>query len=367
MRLASCVYTRDRRRLTTLLSAGSMLLAFGCDAQATQAYRGESLLTLLGTVEIPEPRAGGPLVPALMFQDGSSRFRLVDVGVQGEFPSNFRLDVYEAPPAQVVQQSPFPKEPAGALGYITAVPADHPDSIRFAAVVGTSGTGPCEAPGRCVNQSTWCADDGDCYQETRTCPKAESPDADCKIDGFGDPELKRPPWQMFAGFSQNYLVAYLTDEASADSYMAFALGSRDKLAPGYHLLAVREPSDEERADRADCIERSDSIAAARINEPRGTDFRPDELDGYACNVPVTCTEGFECQPTQPRDRLCDVGEPAASEIVEQFQRARELAAFELRCPTAGWILTHVPDAQDERISVKLSADANPWLRRLSGL
>lgn len=351
-------------RATTLLM---MLSVLGCDAQATQSYRGESLLTLLGSVEIPEPRASGPLVPALMFQDGGSTFRLVDVGVQGEFPADFRLDVYETPPAQVVQGPPFPNEPAGALGYITAVPADHPDSIRFAAVVGTSGPEPCEAGGRCVSQGTWCADDGECYQETRTCPKPDSPDADCKIDRFGDPELKRPRWEMFAGFSQNYVVVYLTGEASVDSYTAAALGTRAKLAAGYHLFSVREPSDEERADREVCIEQASNLAAARVNEPRGTDFRPDELRGYACNAPVSCTEGFECTPSEPNPRLCDLPGLTALELVEEYQRARELAALELRCPDAGWVMTHVPDAQRERITVKLSADANPWERRLSAI
>lgn len=342
------------------------LLVGGCDAQAANGYRGESLLTLVGTVEIPEPRAAGPLVPALMFPDQGSMFQLVDVSVKGEFPSDFRIDVYEPPPDSVLRPAPFLDEPAAAIGHITAVPQGHPGIIRFATQTVASASA-CADEGRCVSRAMWCADAGECYRETRTCPEPDSPDADCTIEAEGDPQLKLPPWEAFAGFSQNYLIAYLSGPVSAKSYTALALGAHQKLAAGYHLLAVREPTEEESAEIESCERDAEDIALARLNEPRGTDYRAEEFTTpQPCFDAGTCAEGFECEPLDdlPQGRLCDLSDAARSELQDTFERAAMKARVELRCPVAGWVLTHVPDAQRERISVRLAPDANPWKRSL---
>lgn len=363
-------------RVTNVACSVSILsfLAWGCDAQAGTDYRGQSLLTLLGTVEIPEPRAAGQFVPALMFPDGSSSstYQLVDVAVEGEFPSEFRIDIYKPPPNHVLESVPSLHEPPAAVGWITAVPQDHEQSIRFASTRGTSSSVPacttpdcssCEDTASCRSTAQWCAQDGECYREERICPRYVSPDGECTIlSSEGDARLKRDPSEVFAGFSQNFVVAYLSGAVGRDSFTAFALGAHEALAAGYHLLAMRRPSDKEMSESFACRDHAAEVAAARTNEARGTDYRPDELGDYFCLDAGECAEGSDCLPEEdlpPQSRLCELSEEERTEIDHLFIRELSEVIFDFRCPSSHQILTHVPDPERERISVRLSADANP--------
>jgi len=111
----------------------SLMLALfatsACDEQATPDYAGESLLALKGSVTLTEASSARPLVPALAFYNDNGRLDLVDVAVHGEFPSRFTLSVTAPPPASVMMAGP-PGEPEFAIGNVTAVPADHPASLR---------------------------------------------------------------------------------------------------------------------------------------------------------------------------------------------------------------------------------------------
>jgi hypothetical protein len=122
---------------------GLGLLA-GCgDAQVSPNYRGEPLLKIQGTVTRTD---GSPveesLVPAIAWwqekgaitppggawepsQDLSS-WALHDVGVLGHFPAEFTMSVYEPPPNGSYHELAFEPGVEFAVGYIVAVPADHP-------------------------------------------------------------------------------------------------------------------------------------------------------------------------------------------------------------------------------------------------
>jgi hypothetical protein len=108
-------------------------LATGCDAQVSPRFTGEALLTITGSVQIQQPDHGDLVVPALAFWIPSKgEVRIQDVEVQGEFPSDFRLDVYEPPPTEAYFEATRQGsgEPRMAAGYITAVAADHPSTIQ---------------------------------------------------------------------------------------------------------------------------------------------------------------------------------------------------------------------------------------------
>jgi hypothetical protein len=75
-----------------------LALLFACEAQVSPEYRGEALLTIAGSVEIDRDRDRGTLMPALAFHNSeSSDLRIMDVDVEGEFPSDFTLPVDEPP------------------------------------------------------------------------------------------------------------------------------------------------------------------------------------------------------------------------------------------------------------------------------
>src|SRR4029077_16104679 len=130
------------------------------------------------------------LIPALAWVDYKhSQIDISEVEVEGEFPSNFTIHVYDPPPDEVL--GPVGERDStvcGTAAYITAVTEKHPEAIRFAnsgsSTEGASCTGgPCACPdGGCVSVSEVCTADGDsCYRVTTTCPRSDSPPEDCKV------------------------------------------------------------------------------------------------------------------------------------------------------------------------------------------
>lgn len=83
--------TRDAARW---LGAGTSWLAFasmlGCEAQASDEYSGEPLLSLRGTVLVTKDQANSDLVPHLAFSvadDETNAVVLVPGELSGEFPA----------------------------------------------------------------------------------------------------------------------------------------------------------------------------------------------------------------------------------------------------------------------------------------
>lgn len=272
-----------------LLSAAFALLALaGCDSQFSPAYTGESLLTITGSVEIAQERREDLIIPALAFstpEQGTVTIREVDV--RGEFPSNFRLDVYQPPPRSTYFNATYQKsgEPRMAAGYVTAVSPDHEDTIRTATAQTTYAYGcepaecgkPCGGKGCLYQRNEYCVEDDPtepCYVENTYCPTFESPIEECTIEavGDGDPSLKESPWRDFAGFSQNYVVVFLEKPARAGSVTAAILGSKKAVPPGYGLYSIRELTDAERQVRDACVAEAEVRAAPGFNAEFGTDL-----------------------------------------------------------------------------------------------
>ena len=192
----------------------AFVLMFGCDAQVSPRFTGEALLTITGSVQIERPANGDLLVPALAFWIPSKgEARIQDVAVQGEFPSDFRLDVYEPPPAEAYFEATHQRsgEPRMAAGYITAVAADHPSTIRAAVQQNETVFGclpaecdePCGGKGCLVSTSEYCPGEGvsiPCYSEATYCPTFNSSREQCTVEpmGDGDPALKESPESLRA-------------------------------------------------------------------------------------------------------------------------------------------------------------------------
>ena len=352
---------------TSLAIALTCVAGVGCDAQFSPEYLGDPLLTVSGSVEISNGRTEGQLIPALAFTNQSDGLvDIVEVGVHGEFPSDFRLDVYERPPEGAFFAAGHQRgEPRIALGYITAVSSDHPDRIRFATsqhVMASAGcldegcTKTCESEGiECrVLTNEWCQSDGTtCYQEVMFCPTLEAWAPDCRIEGTGDPAIKDEPFRHFAGFSSNYVVAYLEARAPAGSWTAALLGSREAVPAGYGLYAYRGFDNGEQQDGAECEERAAGLAARKYNADHGTHYASIGID--AC---LTCGPGCAEVPQLPK--FCS----GTNEELDAWQavhdRYTEQSKLELGCAAGEFVLTRVSAPEREPVSVRISPDAKPF-------
>ena len=137
-------------RLFAWLTAVALVPALACDAQVGTGYSGEVMLSLQGSVTLADPNATD-LVPVLAFlgQDGTNNlYFLVDANVQGQFPLGFRMDVTSPPPAthRLTKSDGSPLasfKGEMALGYIAAVPRQHPATLpAFIAGIYSDGQGP---------------------------------------------------------------------------------------------------------------------------------------------------------------------------------------------------------------------------------
>lgn len=347
------------RRYAAWSGMGLSLALAGCDPQASPFFRGESLFTVHGSVSIAENHTSGRLVPALAFvnrQDGA--IQILEVGVKGEFPSDFRLDVF-SPPADgaFMQLEDFGEHEARvALGYITAVSEDHPDSFQFGTTQSVS-----QSASRGVIDNTWCTDEAqtNCYTEKEVCPAPDSPPEDCHIEATGDPSIKEPMWRFFAGFSQNYAIAYLKDAARSGSGTAAALGAPDGLARGYHLLRMRDYTKALQEQYESCQERSYRHGVDRYNEQHDTNYRPEDIDIVACGAGPgpNCTPAGQCEPSLPKPKLCDLPWQEQERVFEQVRVLGQRAQVELGCLVSQF--APVADPKSESIAIEIAPNAAP--------
>jgi hypothetical protein len=317
----------------------------GCDAQTGEPYRGEPLLTMTGSVELAlEVENQDALIPTLAFRGSNDDMHLAEAEVEGEFPAEFTLNVYEPPPAAAVQslQDSMPPGPRFAIGYISAVTPDTPDTFRYSAYY-TGNAGNCrrdEASGEelCEGTRRWCTDDETaCYVETVTCPTADSPAEDCTVVSEGDPQLKLELWQRFAGLSENYMVLWLESAAPPRSWFTYVVGERDRgLAQGYHLLAIEEATQSQDEARVICEDEADEIAATEVNDRFDTSYALHELAEL-------------CQQLEP----CD---PAEAELETAFRRAVYEARVELDCPLDDVVVRRIAGPANEKIAVRIGPD-----------
>lgn len=352
-----------------LLALGTFALAVtACDSQFSPSYTGDSLLTIVGRVEITDERES-LTVPALAFgipEDGS--ILIQDVAVQGRFPSDFRLDVYQPPPKgsyiNVTHQNSG--EPRLAVAYITAVEADHPDVIRVATEASTEAFGcevdecdkPCGGKGCLRERTTYCIPgqpDVECYVEESYCPTFRSDDAECTLVpvGHGDPTLKENPYDRFAGFSQNYMVVFLEEPAKAGTVTAAVLGAKKNVPAGYGLYELRAPTEAEMAEAEACIAEAEVRGAAGFNREWGTNLSTLNFDAYCGPQDMNAADtGFRAPFCGAAiDELDTLDE--ASDARERYI---ERAMLELGCQMRGAIPKRVEHPARESITVVVGAD-----------
>ncbi len=330
---------------STCVLALALALA-GCDAQASPAYKGEALLTISGSVEIVSQRERGELLPALAFLSKSSLLHIMDVEVEGEFPSDFTLRVYEPPPKEATAETEGGTEMA--YGHITAVTPDHPDTIPYSLRGESGGWCTGEAGGAieyCETVESWCNASG-CYEETRACPAIDSPPEDCEIiSSSGDPSLRQDYWAAFAGLSEEHMVVYLVEPLAQGDSLARFLGV-ERLEAGYYLVRMPAMTQAERLTAEEaaepCQREARVLALQRYNDAYGTNFAVSEL---SAGSPL-CAPGQDCP------------EPLPPDVYAEFHQLFQQAEDELEC-LADLMPQLVENPENERISVRIAADVQP--------
>ncbi|HKU44316.1 MAG TPA: hypothetical protein VJR89_39425 [Polyangiales bacterium] len=358
------------RQLTSLFGLGTLALA-ACDPQLSPRYTGESLLTITGRVEISEQRSDSLVVPALGFVVPEKADILIrDVEVQGQFPSDFRLDVYEPPPRDAYFDLTYQKsgEPQLAVAYITAVPNDHPDQINTATSVNAypqcssaSCSEGCGANGCRVLRTEYCNSDLECYAEDTYCPTVDAPLEQCNtVAVSGDPKLKGSPLQAFAGFSQNYAVLFLETPARAGSVTAAVLGSDRGVPAGYGLYSFRALTDAESAVANSCTERAEVLAAQGFNQEYGTALTSLSFDA-TCGPSAIAKFGDELEdlPAPFCGSENEEGEDELDAALDARDRYIERAKFELGCALRNYAVERVADPANESVSVLIGPDSSP--------
>jgi len=188
-----------------LFGAGAALVLAGCEAQVGDGYRGEVLLSLQGSVVL-NGQSAADQVPVLAFLR-SSGFALLDAHVEGEFPSRFRMEIFEAPPESAL----LDPTTGTATGFLTVVPKDHPKEIPGVAASGLGSCNPDETI--CTNHLDICSTTGICMQRDLTCNQEECP-------VVGDTEI--PPDELasgarFSGYGEAGDTHSLTVEVVCDA------------------------------------------------------------------------------------------------------------------------------------------------------
>jgi len=196
--------------------------AAACGQQSGRDYQGESLFTLRGTVTVPKELAGEDLVPVLTFNlqpppEGGYSLEIVDVAVEGSFPSNFRLDIYEPPPEVTLHYRDG--LPHFAVAHLSAMPRSHPS--RLTSVVLREGD--------LAVERLCTVDESRCFEKKTRCV-GEYAEECSVVSTSGDTGL------LSAGYSADTAIAYAPEPIEADSAIAFQFNWGDAIPAGYQLF-----------------------------------------------------------------------------------------------------------------------------------
>jgi len=244
---------------------------FACDAQTTPDYPGSKLLTIHGTIagELPDAE----IVPALAFTDlnlVTQTTYLVDLDVEGEFPTRFSARVYDAPPAGAVYVPPAAFGPAGASASIVAVRKGHPATIvdRFRSESESCGGA------TCVRELTVYGDDSQTvlYHERTVCDASW---ANCETTATGDASAGVRLAEVLHGVVSNYRVIYLAKDVS-ESTPSLTAAVYGRMSAGYHLISIRDATEAETAERIQCETDAMAKALADFNAQHGTSYTAPE-------------------------------------------------------------------------------------------
>ena len=201
----------------TLVSVAMLGLTklVGCGSQAAEGSTSETPFALEGAIRLD---GDTELRPSLAFVVGS-RLEIVEGQLSGEFPSKFRLELGNAPPADALAVDPE-FEALGvtgpvALGFILMLPPDHPTTIYH---MDTFESGDCTEldplalsgnfePQTCTKTQSVCPEDGECRVRRLSCTLSP-----CEpIATLGDPGLVStgPASRYMECFGVPYCYGYL--------------------------------------------------------------------------------------------------------------------------------------------------------------
>ena len=329
----------------TAVISGSAWLS-GCDPLVSREYQGESRLALKVAVETGRSTTKDSIVPALGYMDGES-LRFQSVEPRGEFPAEFRVDVYTAPKGKLLT----PLEPSlapdarVAIQFLAAVPKKRHDLVID---LGTKElpehelcwNGSCDQqPGR----DTRCSEDDEdprCVEER----EAECTDDGCKAEAevdLGDSDLTEEV-KNIVGFSQGHVVLYVRDALPAQSWAALRLGAPDGLSVGYHLAALREP---------------DEAALTEASKCEGQ-AREQALDAYNSERDL---------PLSVQNMRCFFGEEAACDLYaiptgdDATELGERVARAEVEAGCALLAVDMAPvDPKDETITIRIGDNVPEW-------
>ena len=338
-------------KIGSLLCVGwALSLTSGCDDQVAPSYYGQSLLSVTGSCVIENSHTQGDLTPALAF-DKSPVITIVDVPVQGTFPSNFRIEMFEAPPESTLYHPTRQEEgePLVSIGHITAVTSDHPDKFYAGNSVSVTAYD-CKDEGRsddlCLDQTEETCpdpnlDDIPCYVENRYCPKGERESDRCIIEKSGDPDLKSyDMYSKFAGLSQNYEVIYLSEAAAPGSATAAFFEAKGGVPAGYGLYEVTPLRGDEAEKYSHVDSRAWELATQYYNEAHGTDYKS-----------LMCDEESDLPYcTRPSEDINDRTDPLG-----ESYRLLEKAQIELGHSISGQHYKRVDDPANTSISIVINS------------
>jgi len=240
---------------------GVLLVLCACgDGQAGIDYRGEVLMTLRASITSSDVPLSAELVPAVKFGPKSGawwgaapdsgglapeggRWRtthFVQAEVEGVFPTEFVMRLYDPPPAETLDVH-ADGDPPFVMGEITVVEPEHPQWLkrRF----GPEDQEICSNEGKCINSTTY----EDCWDsqppphedEERELTPEEAEAAEAWLNGTVWPcSWKFPdgyPFEQY-GESQGYAILYSAGVMAAGGVMSRLIASGEEIKAGYNLL-----------------------------------------------------------------------------------------------------------------------------------
>lgn len=347
-------------RGTSLLA---LALVLGCEAQASDEYGGEPLLSLQGTVLLTKDQVNSNLVPRLAFRAAESVV-LVDGEVTGEFPAKFRFEVIQPPPREAFFETSDGTKVAS--GFLVMVPPDFPKRIpsyfipenleQTCSEDGTRCTNTfreCDADNRCRETVEECVerpcelvehlgdtpldpettgDWGHLFCDGRTCGTASSSSdasGNWVIDFYHcdpGPGEHSPNSTVSTGGTMELcsvlsqsgdtsLLSFADLQTVAVEYAVFYTAHDDPatgLARGYHLF--RQPTREQWEAQLKCEVDAEAKALAQYNEDNGTNHSPydtevEEVRENAAEVECAHLDGGSIEQPLDQDLTIELGNP----------------------------------------------------------
>ena len=298
-----------RRTISTLLLGVVVLgTAPACSSQSSADYQGDPLLKLKATVAVPKEFEGEELVPVLYFPlqpqpaVGVHLMEILDVEIEGSFPSNFTLEVYDPPPESALSYSEG--LPKFAVGYISAMSPSHPSLVKSISTSTDAGDP--------LGYRYCTVDESRCFETSLSCPPDGGLDKCAPVSTTGDPALQ------FAGYSLNAIITYAPEPIPADSAIAFTWASGEAIPAGYHLRRMVKVEYSSGPEAQACRDQAWEKAHADYNEIHGTnhsiDVRPGLMERpwrFSELLSIRLREGG-CLPDSPVREVPDPANAALS-------------------------------------------------------